>query len=177
MKKDYYKILEIDRKASVDDIKKAYRKLAKKWHPDKNNGFSLEEKKQAEKKFKDINDANIILTDPKKREIFDCGGDPEDINGNYYLFIIYINVLYNICSLETGFAGFGQSNFGGFNFGGNEGNDGQFEEMKVNPNDLFEMLFRNVGGFGGGSFSRDSFKTSGTKLNGEKSPFNVFFRR
>lgn len=86
MKKDYYKILEIDKNATTEDIKKAYRKLAKKWHPNRNNSGTEEEKKQAEKRFKDINDANIILNDPKKRKIFDCGGDPEDPNGIFSIF-------------------------------------------------------------------------------------------
>ncbi|MBC7922581.1 MAG: J domain-containing protein [Ferruginibacter sp.] len=68
--KDYYKILGVDKKASTGDIKKAYRKLAVKYHPDKNPG-----NKQAEEKFKEINEANTVLTDPEKRKEYDELGD------------------------------------------------------------------------------------------------------
>jgi len=59
--------------------------MAMKWHPDRNNGGTEEEKKQAEKMFKDINDANTILSDPQKRSIVDQGGDPDDPNRNSIL--------------------------------------------------------------------------------------------
>ncbi len=61
--KDYYKILGVPTDATPDQIKKAYRKLAVKYHPDKNQG-----NKSAEAKFKEINEAYQILSDPKKRE-------------------------------------------------------------------------------------------------------------
>jgi len=64
--KDYYKILEIDRSSSQDDIKKAYRKLAIKWHPDKNEGS-----KEAEEKFKEISEAYDILSNPDKKSKYD----------------------------------------------------------------------------------------------------------
>jgi len=64
--KDYYKILGVDRKASSEEIKKAYRKLAMKYHPDRNPGD-----KTAEEKFKDINEANDVLSDPEKRSRYD----------------------------------------------------------------------------------------------------------
>ena len=59
--KDYYKILGVDKKASQEDIKKAFRKLAVKYHPDKNPGD-----KKAEEKFKEISEANDVLSDPGK---------------------------------------------------------------------------------------------------------------
>ena len=58
MKKDYYKILEIDRNASDADIKKAFKKLSIKWHPDKWSSKSEKEQKEAEEQFKKINEAN-----------------------------------------------------------------------------------------------------------------------
>jgi len=64
--KDYYKILGVDRKASEEDIRKAYRKLAKQYHPDYNPN-----NKGAEEKFKEINEAYEVLSDPKKRSHYD----------------------------------------------------------------------------------------------------------
>jgi curved DNA-binding protein len=68
--KDYYKILGVDRKASEEEIKRAFRKLALQHHPDRNPGD-----KQAEDKFKDINEAYQVLSDPKKRARYDQLGD------------------------------------------------------------------------------------------------------
>jgi molecular chaperone DnaJ len=68
--KDYYAILGVRRNASADDIKRAYRKLARQYHPDVNPDPSAHEK------FKDINAAYEVLSDPQKREIVDLGGDP-----------------------------------------------------------------------------------------------------
>lgn len=63
---DYYKVLEITKNASEDDIKKAYRKLARKYHPDLNPN-----KSEAEKKFKEINEANEVLSNPDSRKKYD----------------------------------------------------------------------------------------------------------
>lgn len=68
--KDYYKILGVDKNASQADIKKAYRKLALKYHPDKTKGD-----KAAEQKFKEANEANEVLSDPEKRKKYDQLGD------------------------------------------------------------------------------------------------------
>jgi curved DNA-binding protein len=68
--KDYYKILGVPRGASDDEIKKSYRKLAMKYHPDRNPG-----NKEAEDKFKEINEANEVLSDSKKRARYDQLGD------------------------------------------------------------------------------------------------------
>ncbi|EDW31111.1 GL20776 [Drosophila persimilis] len=69
MAKDFYKILGIDKKANDDEIKKAYRKLALKYHPDKNKS------PQAEERFKEIAEAYEVLSDKKKRDIFDQYGE------------------------------------------------------------------------------------------------------
>ncbi|XP_027349779.1 dnaJ protein homolog 1-like isoform X2 [Abrus precatorius] len=68
---DYYKILQVDRSAKDDDLKKAYRKLAMKWHPDKNPN----NKKEAEAKFKQISEAYDVLSDPQKRAVYDQYGE------------------------------------------------------------------------------------------------------
>ena len=77
-KKDYYKILGVEKGAPEKEIKTAYRKLALKWHPDKNS--QTEEKKaRAEKMFKEINEAWAVLSDPQKRKQHDMGMSMEDM--------------------------------------------------------------------------------------------------
>ncbi|HEX5308018.1 MAG TPA: molecular chaperone DnaJ [Solirubrobacteraceae bacterium] len=68
---DYYKTLEVDKKASAEEIKKAYRKLARKYHPDRNP-----DDKQAESRFKEISQAYDVLGDPEKRKQYDSGTGP-----------------------------------------------------------------------------------------------------
>lgn len=68
--RDYYKILGVERSAKAEDIRRAYRKLAMKYHPDRNPGNA-----QAEEKFKDINEAYEVLSDAKKRSRYDQLGD------------------------------------------------------------------------------------------------------
>ena len=72
--KDYYEILGVDKKAGADELKSAYRKLAKKYHPDMYAGASEAEKKDAEAKFKEINHAYDVLSDPQKRAAYDAYG-------------------------------------------------------------------------------------------------------
>ena len=73
-KKDYYQILEVQRGASEADIKRAYRRLALIWHPDKNSD-TPERRTQSEKKFKDVNEAYAVLSDCEKRRLYDMNMD------------------------------------------------------------------------------------------------------
>ena len=77
--KDYYKILEIDKKATPEEVKKAYRTLAKKYHPDKNLG-----NKKAEENFKLVNEAHEVLGDPEKRKQYDELGENWQQNQQAY---------------------------------------------------------------------------------------------
>ncbi|MEO0337261.1 MAG: DnaJ domain-containing protein, partial [Pseudomonadota bacterium] len=97
-KRDYYSVLGVHRNASVDEIKKAYRKLAMKFHPDKNPGD-----KAAEEKFKEASEAYEVLRDPKKKQMYDQFGHAAAGAGGANPF--------------DGFSGFG-------GFGGNPGGPG-----------------------------------------------------
>ena len=122
--KDYYEILGVSKNASDDEIKKAYRKLAFKYHPDKNPGD-----KEAEAKFKEATEANEVLSDKQKRARYDqfghagVGGNSNYGGGNP-------------------FSG-GSYSFNGQNFNFDFGGDG-------NIDDIFSTLF----GFGGGRTQR-----------------------
>lgn len=72
MPKDYYEILGVSRNATQEEIKKAYRKLAMKYHPDRNKG-----NKEAEERFKEVNEAYAVLSDPEKRKMYDLYGSTE----------------------------------------------------------------------------------------------------
>lgn len=86
MGKDYYGILGIEKGASDEDIKKAYRKQALRFHPDKNKS------PQAEEKFKEVAEAYEVLSDPKKREIYDQFG--EEGKCSVHIFLTLPHCLY-----------------------------------------------------------------------------------
>lgn len=162
-KRDYYEVLGIDKKADDKAIKRAYRKLAKKYHPDTNPGD-----KQAEQKFKEVTEAYNVLGDEKKRKLYDQ---------------------YGFAAFEEGAAGgaYGGagSGFGGFQggFGGNGGyqefhfKGGQNGNMDDIFGDIFGDMFhgRSSSGFGGQGFKQSygsgfgggSFKSKGQDLQAE----------
>src|SRR5579884_2148696 len=73
---DYYKILGVSKNASDEEIKKAYRRLARQYHPDRNHGD-----KQAEERFKEVSQAHDVLSDPEKRKAYDRGSGPFGLGG------------------------------------------------------------------------------------------------
>ncbi|KAJ4796825.1 hypothetical protein LUZ62_048071 [Rhynchospora pubera] len=127
---DYYKILQVDKNATDDDLKKAYRKLAMKWHPDKNPN----NKSQAEAKFKQISEAYEVLSDPQKRTIYDQYGE-EGLKG-----------------------GVPPPGAGGASFfpGGADGHGTSFQFNPRNANDIFAEFFGSSSPFAnmGGSSMR-----------------------
>ncbi|KAJ8569892.1 hypothetical protein K7X08_006469 [Anisodus acutangulus] len=74
---DYYNILKVSHNASEEDLKRSYKRLAMKWHPDKNN------QKEAEAKFKQISEAYDVLSDPQKRQIYDLYGEDALKSGQF----------------------------------------------------------------------------------------------
>jgi curved DNA-binding protein len=101
MPEDYYKTLGIEKSASAEDIKKAYRKLALKWHPDKNPN-----NKAAEDKFKKINEAYAVLSDSEKRKEYDTYGSADQFRQRYTQEDIFRG--FDLNDILRGF-GFGDS--------------------------------------------------------------------
>lgn len=121
-KRDYYEVLGVDKNATADDIKSAYRKMALKWHPDRWVDGTDEEKKTAEEKFKEASEAYGVLSDPDKKARYDkfgmagmSGQGAPDFSGGFGNLNDILNDLFG-----GGFGGF--SGFGGF--GGGRGQSG-----------------------------------------------------
>merc|ERR1711981_608187 len=85
-RKDYYKILGVAKDANDDEIKKAYRKRALIHHPDRHSSASEDERKEHEKKFKEVGEAYGVLSDTKKRSRYDQGHDIDDLEGHGHGF-------------------------------------------------------------------------------------------
>jgi curved DNA-binding protein len=142
--KDYYKILGVDKAASPDDIKKAFRKLAVKYHPDKNPNDKI-----AEDKFKEISEANDVLSNPDKRKRYDEFGENWE----------YADKMGGNRQQQQGRGNAQQSNFTADDFA----DDDRFK-------DIFEKFFGGAGGrfggggggFGGGGFDGQHFRANQT---------------
>jgi curved DNA-binding protein len=153
--KDYYKVLGVNKSATQEEIKKAYRRLALKYHPDKNP-----DNIEAEEKFKEIGEANEVLSDPEKRKLYDQLG----ANWKQYQQ-----------------AGYDPSSRGGRNQYSQGGQDGQYYyEFEGDPSgffggkssgfsDFFEFLFggRRSGTSGAEGFGGFNADTPGSDLAGE----------
>ena len=136
VKRDYYDVLGIDRNADEKTIKKAYRKLAKKYHPDTNAGNA-----DAADKFKEVNEAYDVLSDPKKKKMYDQFGH---------------------AAFEAGAdpgAGADAGGFGGFQGGGN-GSYQEFHFNGENMDDIFGDIFGNM--FHGSHGESRGFGSNGT---------------
>src|SRR5580765_6310873 len=129
--KDYYGVLGVKKTASADDIRKAFRKLARKYHPDVNPGD-----KSAEEKFKAISEANDVLSDPKKRKIYDQVGFYSD----------NIDPATAEAYARGGGSGYGAGGFGGFPGGGSYRTSRGGQEV---PIDFEGFDFSDL--FGGGA--------------------------
>lgn len=146
MGKDYYKILGISKSASEDDVKKAYRKMALKFHPDKNKSPGAEEK------FKDIAEAYDVLSDKKKRDIYDSYGE-EGLKGGVP-------------------GGGGAPSADGAHFSYTfSGDPRETFAQFFGTSDPFSMFMGGDGGMGGSMFDRmdvddDAFNMMGGRLGG-----------
>jgi curved DNA-binding protein len=135
---DYYKVLGIDKKATADEIKKAYRKLARKYHPDVNPGD-----KESELKFKELNEANEVLSNPANRTKYDQYGEHWKHGEQYEQ--AQQQQRSQQSRQSGGYGGFSEADFG-------EGAD--FSEF-------FQSMFGGGGGFSGGSRGSASGKFKG----------------
>src|ERR1700724_1008757 len=144
-KKDYYEILGVKKNASADEIRKAFRKLARKYHPDVNPGD-----KGAEEKFKALSEANDVLSDPKKRKIYDQLGFYSD-NIDPATAEAYAR--------GGGQPGSGPGDFAGGFPGGRAGGQGNVDFGGFDFSDLFEGARGRKGSSGGSGGFRDIFSS------------------
>ncbi|CAI0468872.1 unnamed protein product [Linum tenue] len=150
---DYYSLLQVSRTATDDDLKKAYRKLAMKWHPDKNPT----NKKQAEAKFKEISEAYEVLSDPQKRAIYDQYGE-EGLKGQ----------------VPPPPDGSGVGGGGGATFFSTGGGPTSFRFNPRSADDIFAEFFGFSSGGGGPAGMRTSSRSFGGGMFGGDDIFGSF---
>ena len=165
-KKDYYEILGVKKDASAEDIRKAFRKLARKFHPDVNPGD-----KAAEEKFKAISEANEVLSDPKKRKIYDQVGFYSD-NIDPATAEAYARAgASGGGGFQGGFPGAQQGgqggvhfDFGGFDFSDFINNAGAGQRTSRSGGGSFRDIFSGIFGGGRGAAAAEEGPEPGTDL-------------
>lgn len=134
--KDYYEILGVDKSASDSEIKSAYRKLAKKYHPDLNQGDG-----ESEKKFKEVNEAYEVLSDPEKKKQYDMFGSNTNFSGGQNFDPNQYGYSYSYSSPNSDYSDFFNTIFKDFGFGGSERssfNMGDIFGNKASPRQKYE---------------------------------------
>ena len=125
-KKDYYEVLGVKKEATADEIRKAYKKLAIKWHPDKNP----DNKEEAENKFKEISEAYSVLSDPEKRKEYD-NRDTANFKGFEFNNFDPFSMFNDFFRHSSNFGGMGFNNdFGDFSFKNDFGKFGMGNQHK-----------------------------------------------
>src|ERR1700678_2706810 len=164
-KKDYYEILGVKKSASADEIRKAFRKLARKYHPDVNPGD-----KSAEEKFKTLSEANDVLSDPKKRKIYDQVGFYSD-NIDPATAAAYARAGGGGAVSPGGFAGDSPGQDGGqgvpFDFGGFDFSDladSAGRSRRTGGSGGFRDIFSGIFGGGRGATAAEDGPEAGTDL-------------
>jgi len=159
---DYYKTLGVDKNATAGDIKKAYRKLAMKYHPDHTKGD-----KSAEEKFKQITEAYAVLSDPEKRKQYDTFGSA-DFKQRYSQEDIFRNFDLGDIFKEFGFGGGGfPTGDGGFrfSFGGGSPFGGSHRQRAVKGSDLVYELPLTLQEVATGASKNVTFEHQGRREN------------
>ena len=150
--KDYYKILGVNKSANKEEIKKAYRKLALKYHPDRNGN-----NKNSEEKFKEISEAYAVLSDPEKKKQYDMFG-AEGFQQRFSQEDIFSNINFSDIFREFGFGNSG----GGWKRGGGSGmftqnfsRANKASGYKTNGGSPFNSIFADLSGRTGGVKGQD----------------------
>ena len=149
---DYYKVLGVDKSATQDDIKKAFRKLARKYHPDLNPNDP-----GAKDKFQEINEANEVLSDPEKRKKYDEYGEHWKHADEFEKQKQQYGGAGGFGGFGGAGSGFGTDGNGSYWYSGNGGEEftgAHFGGSAGGFSDFFEELFGHRGGANGGRRGR-----------------------